>query len=47
MFRTYFHNEEAYGEKFKDRYYITGYLAYQDTDGYFSSRAAGFRIAGG
>lgn len=35
MFRNYYHNEEAYIEKFKDNYYITGDLAYKDEDGYF------------
>lgn len=35
MFRTYFHKEAAYAEKFRGEYYITGDLAYQDEDGYF------------
>jgi len=35
MFRTYFHKEEAYTNKFQGEYYITGDLAYKDEDGYF------------
>jgi acetyl-CoA synthetase len=35
MFRTYFHNDAAYADKFKGEYYITGDLAYQDEEGYF------------
>ena len=35
MFRTYFHKEEAYTNKFRGEFYITGDLAYQDEDGYF------------
>jgi acetyl-CoA synthetase len=35
MFRTYIHKEQAYANKFKGEYYITGDLAYQDDDGYF------------
>jgi acetyl-CoA synthetase len=35
MFRTYFHKDEAYAEKFRGDYYITGDLAYQDEEGYF------------
>jgi acetyl-CoA synthetase len=35
MFRTYFHKEKAYAEKFRGEFYITGDLAYQDEDGYF------------
>jgi acetyl-CoA synthetase len=35
MFRTYFHNEEAYSSKFRGEFYITGDLAYQDDEGYF------------
>jgi len=35
MFRTYYHKEDAYAEKFHDSIYITGDLAYQDEDGYF------------
>jgi len=30
MFRTYFHNEAAYSDKFKNSIYITGDLAYRD-----------------
>jgi acetyl-CoA synthetase len=35
MFRTYFHKEKAYADKFRGKFYITGDLAYQDEDGYF------------
>ena len=35
MFRTYYRNESAYAEKFKDGLYRTGDLAWQDEDGYF------------
>lgn len=35
MFRTYFHNEAAYAEKFHDDIYLSGDLAWQDEDGYF------------
>lgn len=35
MFRTYFHKEDAYADKFRGEYYITGDLAYQDEEGYF------------
>lgn len=35
MFRTYFHKEDAYAEKFHGEYYFTGDLAYKDEDGYF------------
>lgn len=35
MFRTYYHKEAAYADKFRDEYYITGDLAYQDEEGYF------------
>jgi len=35
MFRTYFHKETAYEDKFRGENYITGDLAYQDEDGYF------------
>ena len=35
MFRTYYHKEDAYQEKFHGEYYITGDLAYKDEDGYF------------
>jgi acetyl-CoA synthetase len=35
MFRTYFHKEAAYADKFRGEYYITGDLAYQDEEGYF------------
>jgi len=35
MFRTYYHNDAAYAEKFKGDYYFTGDLAYRDHDGYF------------
>jgi len=35
MFRTYFHNEAAYSDKFKNSIYITGDLAYRDEEGYF------------
>jgi acetyl-CoA synthetase len=35
MFRTYFHNDAAFTDKFKGEYYITGDLAYQDDEGYF------------
>jgi len=35
MFRTYFHNEAAYAEKFQKDIYLSGDLAWQDEDGYF------------
>ncbi|MEN6529704.1 MAG: AMP-binding protein [Anaerolineaceae bacterium] len=35
MFRTYFHNEAAYAEKFRGDIYLSGDLAWQDEDGYF------------
>lgn len=35
MFRTYYHKEDAYAEKFQGEIYITGDLAYKDEDGYF------------
>jgi len=35
MFRTYFHKEDAYANKFRGEYYITGDLAYKDEDGYY------------
>jgi acetyl-CoA synthetase len=35
MFRTYYHNDDAYADKFRGEHYITGDLAYQDEDGYF------------
>ena len=35
MFRSYYKKEEAYQEKFRGEYYITGDLAYQEEDGYF------------
>jgi len=35
MFRSYYHKEDAYQEKFRGKYYVTGDLAYQDEDGYF------------
>jgi len=34
MFRTYYQNEAAYKEKFKDGIYFTGDLAWKDEDGY-------------
>jgi acetyl-CoA synthetase len=41
MFRTYFRNEKAYADKFKDDIYFTGDLAKKDNDGYvwYVSRA--------
>ena len=41
MFRTYYRNDAAYAEKFKNGLYITGDLAWQDEDGYlwYVSRA--------
>lgn len=35
MFRSYFHNDAAYAEKFKDDIYITGDLAWADEENYF------------
>ena len=35
MFRAYYKNEDAYADKFRGEYYITGDLAYQDGEGYF------------
>lgn len=35
MFVTYLHNAEAYQGKFRDGYYQTGDMAWQDIDGYF------------
>lgn len=35
MFRSYFHNDAAYTDKFKGDIYYSGDLAYQDEDGYF------------
>lgn len=35
MFRGYLNKAEAYGEKFRNGYYFTGDLAWQDGDGYF------------
>ncbi len=35
MFRTYFHKDSAYADKFRGDLYITGDLAYQDAEGYF------------
>lgn len=35
MFRSYYKKEEAYSDKFRGEFYITGDLAYQDDDGYF------------
>lgn len=35
MFRSYYKKEDAYADKFRGEFYITGDLAYQDEDGYF------------
>ena len=35
MFITYLNNESAYQSKFKQGYYYTGDIAYQDEDGYY------------
>jgi acetyl-CoA synthetase len=35
IFRTYYHNDAAYAEKFREEFYITGDLAFQDDDGYY------------
>lgn len=35
MFRTYYHKEHLYREKFQENVYFTGDLAFQDADGYF------------
>ncbi len=35
MFRTFIHQDDAYQDKFNGEHYITGDLAYEDTDGYF------------
>ncbi len=34
MFRTYYHNQDAYNAKFKGTLYFTGDLAWMDPDGY-------------
>ncbi len=35
MFRAYLHNEEKYKKSFAEDWYISGDLAYKDSDGYF------------
>jgi len=35
MFVTYFNNEQAYKQKFKDGYYYSGDVAFTDKDGYY------------
>jgi len=35
MFRGYLHNDEKYAKSFKDGWYLSGDLAYKDSDGYY------------
>ena len=35
MFKTYLNNEEVYQKKFKNEYYYSGDLAYEDEEGYY------------
>lgn len=35
MFVTYLHNQAAYSSKFRNGYYLTGDMAWQDNDGYY------------